>query len=180
VTICATRYVTARPLDSCTASPIAHGKNDGAEAAHTNIPLSDLPNAFSDFMHKKIANIRRVFDSCPVPAIFEPFAGAGLCAFAPVSEDLIRKLTNDASQKVVSLIPYPRHFSKHATWTSFLSFTKTVNYSPLSGSVPQCFKQVLVTPFLKKPSLDQNMLRNYRHVQSFVSVKASGKRCAYS
>ena len=36
----------------------------------TNIPLSDLPNAFSDFMHKKIANIRRALDSCPVPASF--------------------------------------------------------------------------------------------------------------
>ena len=102
----------------------------------TNIPLSDLPNAFFDFMHEKIANIHRVLDSCPVPAIFEPFAGAGLCTFAPVSEDVIRKLTNDASQKAMPLILYPLHCSKHATWTSFLSFTKIVNYSPLSGSVP--------------------------------------------
>ena len=87
---------------------------------------------------------------------------------------------DDASQKVVPLIPYPLHCSKHATWTSFLSFTKIVNHSLLSGSVPQCFKQALVTPLLKKPSFDQNMLKNYRHVQSFVSVKASGKSCAYS
>ena len=42
-----------------------------------NIPLSDLPNAFSDFMHEKIANIRQMLDSCPVPASFEPFAGTG-------------------------------------------------------------------------------------------------------
>ena len=43
----------------------------------TNIPRSDLPNAFSDFMHDKVANICRVLDSCPVPASFEPFAGTG-------------------------------------------------------------------------------------------------------
>ena len=55
----------------------------------TNIPLLDLPNAFSDFMHEKIANICRVLDSCPVPASFEPSAGTGLCIFASVSEDLI-------------------------------------------------------------------------------------------
>ena len=39
------------------------------------IPLSDFPIAFSDFMHKKIANIRQVLDSCPIPASFETFAG---------------------------------------------------------------------------------------------------------
>ena len=44
--------------------------------------------------------------------------------------------------------------------------TKIGNCSLLSGSVPQCFKQALVRPLLKKPSLDQNMLKNYRPVSS--------------
>ena len=90
----------------------------------TGIPLLGLPNAFSDFMHEKIANIRRVLDSCPVPASFEPFAGTGLCTFTPVSEDLIRKLINDARPKCCALDPIPLHCSKHAMRTSFPSLPK--------------------------------------------------------
>ena len=152
----------------------------------TNIPLLDLPNTFSDFMHEKIANIRRVLDSCPVPASFEPFAGTGLCTFAPVSEDVIRKLINDAPPKCCALDHIPTALLKTCYENLVPVITKIVNYSLLSGSVPQCFKQALVRPLLKKPSLDQNTLKNYRpvvkelqtSVQSFVSVKASGKSCA--
>ena len=132
----------------------------------TNIPLLDLPNTFSDFMHEKIANIRRALDSCPVPASFEPFAGTGLCTFAPVSEDLIRKLINDAPPKCSALDPIPTVLLKTCYENLVPVITKIVNYSLLSGSVPQCFKQALVRPLLKKPSLDQNMLKNYRPVSN--------------
>ena len=137
----------------------------------TNIPLWDLPNTFSDFMHEKIANIRRVLDSCPVPASFEPFADTGLCTFAPVSEDLIRKLITDAPPKCCALDPIPTALLKTCYENLVPVITKIVNYSLLSGSVPQCFKQALVRPLLKKPSLDQNMLKNYRPVSnlSFLS-----------
>ena len=137
----------------------------------TNIPLLDLPNTFSDFMHEKIANIRRVLDSCPVPASFEPFAGTGFCTFAPVSEDLIRKLINDAPPKCCALDLIPTALLKTCYENLVPVITKIVNYSLLSGCVPQCFKQALVRPFLKKPSLDQNMLKNYRPVSnlSFLS-----------
>ena len=122
-------------------------------------------------MHEKIANIRRVLDSCPVPASFEPFTGTGLCTFAPVSEDLIRKLINDAPPKCCALDPIPTALLETCYENLVPVITKIVNYSLLSGSVPQCFKQALVRPLLKKPSLDQNMLKNYRPVSnlSFLS-----------
>ena len=137
----------------------------------TNIPLLDLPNTFSGFMHEKIAKIRRMLDSCPVPASFEPFAGTGLCTFAPVSEDLIRKLINDAPPKCCALDPILNALLKTRYENLVPVITKIVNYSLLSGSVPQCFKQALVRPLLKKPSLDWNILKNYRPVSnlSFLS-----------
>ena len=137
----------------------------------TNIPLSDVPNAFSDFMHEKIGNIRQVLDSCPVPASFEPSAGTRLYTFAPVSEDLIRKLINDAPPKCCALDPIPTALLKTCYEDLVPVITKIVNYSLLSGSVPQCFKQALVRPLLKKLSFDQNMLKNYRPVSnlSFLS-----------
>ena len=101
----------------------------------TNIPLSDLPNAFSDFMHEKIANIRQVLDSCPVPASFEPFPGTGLCTFAPVSEDVIRKRISDAPPKCCALDPIPTALLKTCYEDLVPVITKIVNYSLLSGSV---------------------------------------------
>ena len=119
----------------------------------TNIPFSDLPNAFSDFMHEKIANIRQVLDSCPVPASFELPAGTGLCTFAPVSEDLIRKLINDAPPQCCALDPIPTALIKTCYEDLVPVITKIVNYSLLSGSVPQYFKQELVRRLCKSPVL---------------------------
>ena len=106
----------------------------------TNIPLSDLPNAFSDFMHEKIANVRQVLNSCPVPTSFEPFAGTGLCTSAPVSEDLIIKLVSDAQPKCCALDPMPTALLKTCYKDPVPIITKIVNYSLLPGLVPQCFK----------------------------------------
>ena len=49
--------------------------------------------------------------------------------------------------------------------------TEIINDSLNSGSVPSIFKNASVKPLLKKPSLDNNMLKNYRPVSnlSFLS-----------
>ena len=44
--------------------------------------------------------------------------------------------------------------------------TKIVNYSIKEGSFPKCFKMAYVTPLQKKPSLDRNILKNYRAVSN--------------
>ena len=46
-----------------------------------------------------------------------------------------------------------------------------INYSLKEGSFPNCFKTAYVTPLLKKPNLDRNLLKNYRPVSnlSFLS-----------
>ena len=49
--------------------------------------------------------------------------------------------------------------------------TIIINNSLSTGSFPTIFKQALVTPLLKKPSLDPNILKNYRPISnlSFLS-----------
>ena len=41
-----------------------------------------------------------------------------------------------------------------------------VNLSLMSGTVPHQFRKALVTPLLKKQSLDQNILKKYRPVSN--------------
>src|SRR6218665_409424 len=49
--------------------------------------------------------------------------------------------------------------------------TKIINLSLSTGSFPILFKHSLITPLLKKPSLDKEILSNYRPVSnlSFIS-----------
>ena len=51
------------------------------------------------------------------------------------------------------------------------SMTSIINMSLESGVVPGCFKEALVRPLLKKPSLNAECLNNYRQVSnlSFIS-----------
>ena len=54
------------------------------------------------------------------------------------------------------------------------AITHVVNESFLSGTFPSMFKTAIVKPLLKKPSLDQDDLKNYRPVSnlSFLSKVA--------
>ena len=51
------------------------------------------------------------------------------------------------------------------------TMTSIINYSLKSGVFPSIYKSAIVTPLLKKPSLDHNDLKNYRPVSnlSFMS-----------
>ena len=74
----------------------------------------------------------------------------------------MRKLVSEAPPKRYSLDPIPNALLKICHENLVLFITNIVKHSLLSGSVPKCFKQALVASLLKKPSLDQNILKNYR------------------
>ena len=57
------------------------------------------------------------------------------------------------------------HFPKHVD-DLIPSITGIINKSVIDGSVPACFKSTLITPLLKKPTLDHNDLKNYRPVSN--------------
>ena len=59
------------------------------------------------------------------------------------------------------------------------SITKIINLSLAEGMFPDAFKIALVTPLLKKPSLDRNELSNFSHVcgLNFVSKSIEKNRC---
>ena len=63
-----------------------------------------------------------------------------------------------------SLDPLPTQFLKDHLDLFVPAITKLINYSLSSGIVPAKFKQALITPHIKKPYLDPNILKNYRPV----------------
>ena len=57
--------------------------------------------------------------------------------------------------------------------------TKVYNYSLASGTFPSHFKDSLVIPLLKKPSLDCNNLKNYRPVSNLSFISKVLERIVY-
>ena len=68
----------------------------------------------------------------------------------------------------VNLIQYPHHSSllKKCANAIVPIITKIINISMETGVVPDSFKVTHVRPLLKKPSLDRNILKNYRPVSN--------------
>jgi hypothetical protein len=161
-----------KKLADCTSAKLFYGVADDLLGRKTepqlpnNIPATDIPNAFACFMHDKIANIRRELDSRSVPVTYDPFHGTSLTCFAPVSEDFVRKLISQSQSKSCSLDPVPTSLLKSCLDDLTPVITRVINHSLLTGSVPPCFKHALVTPLLKKTSLDKNALKNYRPVSN--------------
>ena len=88
-----------------------------------------------------------------------------------MTEELIRELTLKSPTKSCMLDPIPTSITKQCLDDLVLFITFIVNASLSTGIVPPQFKQAIVTPFLKKPGLDTNDMKNFRPVSnlSFIS-----------
>jgi hypothetical protein len=156
---------------------LLHTNDQTALPQHTS--LKDLLECFSEFFHAKIAKIRDTLDSHteltadglnsvlpiddPIPAIFSEFA--------PLSEEEVKKIISSSPTKTCQLDPMPTWLLKDFIDILAPVITKIVNLSLQSSHFPIAYKKALVRPLLKKPTLDKEVLKNYRPVSnlSFVS-----------
>src|SRR6218665_1779213 len=104
-------------------------------------------------------------DSPPTPP------PASLSTFQPTSETEVSNLLQSLPNKQCELDPIPTSLLKDCASIFVPIITTIVNLSLSTGSFPLLFKHSLVTPLLKKPSLDKEILSNYRPVSnlSFIS-----------
>ena len=83
-----------------------------------------------------------------------------------MSEDDVRKMILKSSLKSCELDPMPTSLLFECIDEVVPAVTHVVNASFLSGTFPFMFKTAIVKPLLKKPSLDQDDLKNYRPVSN--------------
>ena len=83
----------------------------------------------------------------------------------------VRRTILAAPAKSCSLDPVPTYLLRDCIDVLLPYLTAVVNASLREGSLPESQKRAVVTPLLKKPSLDAQEMRNYRPVSnlSFVS-----------
>ena len=137
-----------------------------------HISPTDLANTFGHFFSDKIVKIRVALESSvPVSLTIPKSNSSALTSFEPVSEDDILKILRSSNTKSSDLDPIPTALVKECADILVTPITNIINYSLKEGSFPNCFKTAYVTPLLKKPNLDRNLLKNYRPVSnlSFLS-----------
>jgi len=118
---------------------------------------------FATFFRSKIANIRSSTTSVPPPVI-QPRQSTALATFEPATEDEIQSIMASAPPTSCLLDPVPTWLLKKLAARIIPVICKLCNLSLQTGSFPSCMKCALVYPWLKKPSMDQDMLSSYRPI----------------
>ena len=132
--------------------------------------LSVLVTNFNNFFLDKIEKIRSNLDSCvdetdaQSPVLLP--CQSEMHEFQPLTEEQVKKLIQTSSSKSCSLDPIPTWMLKEMLHVLLPVLTLMVNSSLTSSVMPDTFKQSLVKPLLKKPSLPQDELKNYRPVSN--------------
>ena len=130
-----------------------------------NIPKENIPDDFCKFFNEKVENIRKELDRHDTKPIHVPFLGQCLSEFNPVSEENVKNIIMSSNAKSCNLDPIPTSILRQNIDILIEPITRIINLSLKNGKVPSDFKSAILTPIIKKPSLDQNTLINYRPSQ---------------
>ena len=135
--------------------------------------VADMFSTDSNYFIEKISDIR---DSIPahVTSINNDIQTAPadlLDNFRPLAEEAVEKIIASSPSKSCDLDPIPTQLVKLVLPQLLPVITTIINKSLETGIFPSEFKQAIVTPLLKKSSLDPEVLKNFRPVSnlSFVS-----------
>ena len=141
----------------------------------STVSSTSLPDTFSSFFTEKISKLHSSLAAnanlSSSPHIDPPYKPAALDYFYPVTEDEVIKFVRLSPDKQCDLDPIPTSLLKQCIHVLAPIIRTIVNLSLESGNFPSNFKHAVVTPLLKKPSLDKESLSNYRPISnlSFLS-----------
>ena len=129
--------------------------------------MQELVTRFSDFFVGKVRSLRNSLDDLNPPSpTFETFHGKIMSNFKPVTSDFVKELILSSSPKTCNLDPLPTNLLFGCIDNIVDSITLIINESLCTGIVPSCFKHAIVSPLLKKPGADPDILKNYRPVSN--------------
>ncbi|XP_072018306.1 uncharacterized protein [Amphiura filiformis] len=149
--------------------------------SHDN--AKSLANKFADFFHAKIKNLRQDIDSSvhnsPSVDIHDSCCSS-FRSFSAVTEDTVAKTITGSAAKSCPLDPIPSVILKQCLEAVLPTITRLVNTSLLTGEMPSGLKVARVIPLLKKSSLDQEELKNYRPISNLKFLFKTIERIASS
>ena len=160
--------ITSRELYSHSNTLLGRKKH---KVLPNNIKKDDLPNIFSTFFHDKIKEIRDNLDALSDNDTNPYYADnlhqlSTFSNFRTVTELEVRKIILESKSKTCTLDPIPTTLIKACIDELLPTLTSIINKSLSSAIFPKNYKHALISPLLKKASLDHNILKNYRPVSN--------------
>ena len=134
----------------------------------------DMAQQFAQFFNDKIEKIRDEIRHNQRPGSPDEqivVTPPQMDSFAPVSEEEMKKIIIHSNSKCCSLDPIPTSLLKNCLDSLIPIICNIINLSLQTSCVPNNFKNAIVTPLIKKQSLDKENFKNYRPVSnlSFIS-----------
>ena len=152
---------------------LLHQKDNVKLPSHTC--QKKLAQRFNDYFVTKISKIRQDLDVIPTSSTYilpnvisdNP---TSLESFMSATEDEIYKLVTSSPSKSCALDPIPTWMLKEHIDILVPVITIIVNLSFDNAIFPTHFRNALVSPLLKKPSLDVDNLKNFRPVSNLCFI----------
>jgi hypothetical protein len=151
-----------------TINTILHRNPVKSVPSNSSADPAETAQSFSSFFSDKIIRLQSAIPPTassphtPDP----PCAPATFSSFTPATVDEIMRLIRSAPDKQCDLDPIPTSLLKKCLPVLAPTITNIVNISLASGKFPSNFKESIVTPLIKKPSLDPDNLSNYRPISN--------------
>uniref|UniRef100_A0A8C6KI16 Reverse transcriptase domain-containing protein n=1 Tax=Nothobranchius furzeri TaxID=105023 RepID=A0A8C6KI16_NOTFU len=128
---------------------------------HSVADCENFLSFFVDKVNKVRSSISPSALSLPLPTPTRPII---LDSFAPVSLPELTKLVNSMKTSACPLHILPSSLFKSAFQSIGPSVLSIINASLVSGQVPAYFKNAVIHPLLKKPSLDPSLHSSFRPI----------------
>ena len=122
------------------------------------------PSEFLSFLSSKVEDIRSATSGSP-PPVFTP-ADCDLNSFDICLPDDISRIIRASPSKSCDLDPVPTFLIKECLDVMLPFLTRLCNVSIQSGCLPTSQKTAMVSPRLKKSSLDPAEIQNYRPISN--------------
>ena len=120
----------------------------------SDTPIKCLPDKFNNFFIDKISKIRSTLDSyCDLPCEHAEFTGDMLCSLNSVSTEDVKIIISNSKKIFCELDLLPEIMFFDCIDILLPSMTNIFNQALSTGIFPSDFKESIVIPLLKKPSL---------------------------
>ena len=139
---------------------------DGKHADQTSTVTAE---ALSEFFMKKVSDVRAATEGSAPPTYTE-HDGLKFEEFFPITEEQVRHVLMESSTKTCALDPLPHHLFRELIDDLLPFIFHMCSSSINSGFLPESQKFALVTPVIKKQSLDPDEPKNYRPISNLTLI----------
>ena len=127
-------------------------------------------NMHINFFKQKVNNIRShlsITTALPLQTADPPIDSVQtLCSFSSITKEEVEDVIRKMKPSTCALDPFPTALLKANISAVSPLITNIINHSLLAGHIPSALKTAVIRPTLKKPTLDPEVLSNYRPISN--------------